>query len=133
MSAEEVAPLLPPWWFQNSAPALRKRRRPTRSRWKLAPSEVTEPVPPSDVSRMSSLYVRPFDTTVPASRTASADVAALRVFDWISAADSFPHPVVPASGSTTAPRQHRPRHDQCAQRAHQCGPAGTALEIAVDR
>lgn len=64
------------------------------------PSEVTEPVPPSDFSRMSSLYVRPFDTTVPASRTASADVAALRVFDWISVAGSFPTPFVPASGSS---------------------------------
>ncbi len=39
------------------------------------------------------------------------------------------HPVRPRVRIlTAAPRQSRPRHDQGAHRAHQCGPAGTALE-----
>ena len=45
-------------------------------------------------------------------------------------AESLPTPFVPASGSSLARRQHRPSRP-ARNRAHQCGPAGTARGIAV--
>lgn len=92
-------PLLPSWCAQNPASALRKRCSPTRSSRKPAPFEVTDPVPPSDLRRMSRVKVVPLETTVPESRTVGAVSAAFFAFAWMAAADSLPTPFVPASGS----------------------------------
>ena len=101
---------------------------PIRSSPKVAPSEVTEPLPPSDFSRMSSLYVRPLVTTVPDSRTASAELGGRTGLRLDLVGRQLADPVRARVRVLAAPRQQpRPRHHQSAHRAHQRRPTGTAL------
>ncbi|CAM5423170.1 hypothetical protein SPURM210S_03517 [Streptomyces purpurascens] len=74
-----------------------------RSSWKVVPSVVTDPSPPSSFSRMLSAYVFSPLTTLPCTRTAPADSAAVRVLPWIFPAGSLPTPLVPSFGSSAQP------------------------------